>query len=113
MVRCASESRRIPAAASASASGALLTSAQTELRQPLQRLSLIRFRFQRSRSYRRALDKEVLPPLLAHLELELTALRTLAVSETKEGRLLGIVEVEPESGLGNCAGITSQCERKC
>ena len=44
-----------------------------------------------------ALDEKLL-----HLfELKLSALRTLAVSETKEGRLLGIVEGESGSGLGN------------
>ena len=55
------------------------------------------------------LDKKLLRPLF---ELELTALRTLALSETKEGRLLGIVEEDSESGLGNRAGVTSQWARK-
>ena len=48
-------------------------------------------------------------------ELELIALRTLAVSKTKEGRLLGIVEGESRSGLENVwvLGDTSQWARKC
>lgn len=56
--------------ANAGARGAL-TSAQTKLRQPLQRLSLIRFCFQRSPSCRRALrslgQKTALPTLGALL----------------------------------------------
>ena len=108
--------RRLARASATSVSGAF-TSDQTELRQPLQRMNLLRLRFHRSRQLSKGSSepwtKKLLRRLLALFELELTALRTLAVSETKEGRLLGIVGGESESELENRAGDRFQWARKC
>ena len=84
--------------------------AQSELLQRLSLSSSVSNEVAAVEGLRRALDEKLLHPLLA-----LIALHTLAVLETKEGRLLGIVEGELGSGLGlgNRMGVTSQWVRKC